>query len=82
MKVVITGAAGFIGGETLLKLVDAGHDVLAIDWAMPPGQLIPVPCQWHTGDFSAELGLDSIKRFWKPSSANNFPAAFTPSLLP
>jgi UDP-glucose 4-epimerase len=63
MKVTVTGAAGFIGGETLLKLVDAGHDVLAIDREMPPGHLIPVPCQWHTGDFSAELGLDSIKRF-------------------
>ena len=63
MKIVVTGAAGFIGGETLLKLVDAGHDVLAIDRTMPPGQLIPVPCQWHTGDFAAELGLDAIKRF-------------------
>jgi UDP-glucose 4-epimerase len=62
-KVVVTGAAGFIGGETLLKLVDAGYDVLAIDRQMPPGHLIPVPCQWHTGDFSAELGLDAIKRF-------------------
>jgi UDP-glucose 4-epimerase len=62
-KVVVTGAAGYIGGETLLKLVDAGYDVLAIDRVMPPGQLIPVPCQWHTGDFSAELGLDAIKRF-------------------
>jgi UDP-glucose 4-epimerase len=63
MKVVVTGAAGFIGGETLLKLVDAGHDVLAIDRAMPSGHLIPVPCQWHTGDFASELGLDAIKRF-------------------
>jgi UDP-glucose 4-epimerase len=63
LKIVVTGAAGFIGGETLLKLVDAGHDVLAIDRTMPPGQLIPVPCQWHTGDFAAELGLDAIKRF-------------------
>jgi UDP-glucose 4-epimerase len=63
MKVVVTGAAGFIGGETLLKLVDDGHDVLAIDRVMPPGNLIPVPCQWHTGDFAAELGLDAIKRF-------------------
>ena len=62
-KVVVTGAAGFIGGETLLKLVDAGYDVLAIDRAMPHGHLIPVPCQWHTGDFSGELGLDAIKRF-------------------
>lgn len=63
MKVVVTGAAGFIGGETLLKLVDAGHDVLAIDRAMPSGHLIPVPCQWHIGDFAGELGLDAVKRF-------------------
>ena len=63
MKVVVTGAAGYIGGETLLKLVDAGHDVLAIDRVMPPGHLIPVTCQWHTGDFATELGLDAIKRF-------------------
>jgi len=63
VKVVVTGAAGYIGGETLIKLVDAGHDVLAIDRVMPPGNLIPVPCQWHTGDFSSELGLDAIKRF-------------------
>jgi UDP-glucose 4-epimerase len=63
MKVVVTGAAGFIGGETLIKLVDAGHDVLAIDREMPPGHLIPVPCQWHTGDFASELGIDAIKLF-------------------
>jgi len=63
MKVVVTGAAGYIGGETLLKLVDAGHDVLAIDREMPPGNLIPVPCQWHTGDFASDLSLDAIKQF-------------------
>jgi UDP-glucose 4-epimerase len=63
MKVVVTGAAGFIGGETLIKLVDAGHDVLAIDRVMPPGNLIAVPCQWHTGDFASELGIDAIKLF-------------------
>lgn len=63
MKVVVTGASGYIGGETLLKLIDAGHDVLAIDRIMPPGHLIPATCQWHTGDFSSELGLDAIKLF-------------------
>jgi len=25
MKVLVTGVARFIGGETVLKLVDAGH---------------------------------------------------------
>jgi UDP-glucose 4-epimerase len=63
VKVVVTGASGFIGGETLIKLVDAGHDVLAIDRVMPPGNLISVPCQWHTGDFASELGIDAIKLF-------------------
>jgi UDP-glucose 4-epimerase len=63
MKVVVTGAAGFIGGETLLKLTDTGHDVLAIDWVPPPGHLMTVPCSWHTGDFASDLGLDAIKLF-------------------
>jgi UDP-glucose 4-epimerase len=30
---------------------------------MPPGNLIAVPCQWHTGDFASELGIDAIKLF-------------------
>jgi UDP-glucose 4-epimerase len=63
MKVVVTGAAGYIGGQTLIKLVDTGHDVLAIDRQMPPGHLMPVPCSWHTGDFASDLGLDAIKLF-------------------
>jgi UDP-glucose 4-epimerase len=63
MKVVVTGAAGYIGGQTLLQLTDAGHDVLAIDQVMPPGNLITVPCSWHTGDFASDLGLDAIKLF-------------------
>jgi UDP-glucose 4-epimerase len=63
MKVVVTGAAGYIGGQTLLKLTDAGHDVLAIDCVMPPGHLMTAPCSWHTGDFASDLGLDAIKLF-------------------
>jgi UDP-glucose 4-epimerase len=63
MKVVVTGAAGYIGGQTLLNLVDAGYDVLAIDRQMPPGHLMTVPCSWHTGDFASDLGLDAIKLF-------------------
>jgi UDP-glucose 4-epimerase len=63
MKVVVTGAAGYIGGQTLLKLTDAGHDVLAIDCVPPPGHLMTAPCSWHTGDFASDLGLDTIKLF-------------------
>jgi UDP-glucose 4-epimerase len=63
MKVVVTGAAGYIGGQTLLQLTDAGHDVLAIDRVPPPGHLMTIPCSWHTGDFVSPLGLDAIKLF-------------------
>jgi UDP-glucose 4-epimerase len=63
MKVIVTGAAGFIGGETIIKLTDAGHDVLAIDREPPPGHLMIVPCSWHTGDFVSPLCLDAIKLF-------------------
>jgi UDP-glucose 4-epimerase len=63
MKVIVTGAAGYIGGQTLLQLTDAGHDVLAIDRVPPPGHLMTVPCSWHTGDFAGDLCLDAIKLF-------------------
>jgi UDP-glucose 4-epimerase len=63
MKIVVTGASGYIGGQTLLQLTDAGHDVLAIDRVMPPGNLMTVPCSWYTGDFASDLGLDAIKLF-------------------
>ena len=39
MNVVVTGAAGFIGGEIMLRLKDAGHRVLGIDFAPMPDHL-------------------------------------------
>ena len=31
MRVAVTGAAGFVGGNLLERLVEQGHDVVAID---------------------------------------------------
>lgn len=31
MKAVVTGAAGFIGTNTIIKLIDAGYDVVGVD---------------------------------------------------
>ena len=61
---MITGAAGYIGGETVLKLVDAGHAVLGVDRVIPSKLLVELPnTWWHTGDFAGEVGLETIKMF-------------------
>ena len=63
VRVVVTGAAGFIGGETVLKLLDAEHSVYAIDRVVPSSLLLDSGAKWLTGDFSGEVALDSVVLF-------------------
>lgn len=51
MRVLLTGATGFIGSHLLLALRAAGHEVVAV--ARKPGRVIP-GVRWVTGDFSRD----------------------------
>jgi UDP-glucose 4-epimerase len=64
MKVVVTGATGYIGGQTLLNLVDQGHEVFGIDSRIPPEHLLKTPgVWWHTGDYATELAFAGLHQF-------------------
>jgi UDP-glucose 4-epimerase len=53
MNVVVTGAAGYIGGQIALQLKDAGHSVTGIDRRPLPGHLEGV-MQFVQADFDSD----------------------------
>jgi UDP-glucose-4-epimerase GalE len=64
MKIAVTGAVGYIGGQTLLNLIDQGHEVLGIDSRIPPKHLLKTPgVWWHTGDYATELAFAGLSQF-------------------
>lgn len=63
MRIVVTGGAGYIGGQTVLQLLDAGHSVLAIDRSLDTNPLRDCGAKWLVGDFAGEVALDSIRTF-------------------
>lgn len=63
MRVVVTGGAGFIGGQTVLQLLDADHSVFAIDRSLDSNHLIDCGAKWLTADFAGEVALRAIETF-------------------
>ena len=58
--VVVTGAAGYIGGQISLQLNDAGYKVIGIDTKDVPAQLKTCFFRYFAQDFASELGLGDI----------------------
>ena len=62
MVVVVTGSAGFIGGQTVLHLSDAGCDVIGIDWESHSEVIASALSVVVQDDFSSEVALEHITK--------------------
>jgi UDP-glucose 4-epimerase len=60
MIVIVTGAAGYIGGQTALLLKDAGHEVCGIDRKPPPNHLASVYNGFLVQDFASDVALSWV----------------------
>ena len=60
MTVVVTGAAGYIGGEVALLLRDAGHTVIGIDRRPCPQHLRDTFSQFVQADFDSDESFKKI----------------------
>ena len=58
--VIVTGVAGYIGGQTALLLKDAGHEVYGIDRRDPPKHLRGVCDKFLYQDFASDVALSYI----------------------
>ena len=72
MRVIVTGGAGYIGGQTVLAMLDAGHSVLAIDRSLEKNHLIDSGAKWLVADFAGEVALRAIETF-EPDAGDQEP---------
>lgn len=61
-SVAVTGAAGFVGGQTMIALKSAGYKVLGIDKLRLPKHLLPHVDCFMQEDYASSYALDAIYR--------------------
>lgn len=59
-KIIVTGAAGYIGGQISLQLRDAGFQVIGIDLCPAPVGIATSFTRFHITDFADETALQTI----------------------
>jgi UDP-glucose-4-epimerase GalE len=57
-KVIVTGASGYIGGQTVLQLKDAGYQVIGIDVRPSPANIQQALSHVLQGDFASQGAID------------------------
>jgi len=60
MNIIVTGSGGYIGGQIMLQLKDAGHTVYGIDRHEPPRHLAGVCDNFLLQDFASDVALSWI----------------------
>lgn len=60
LPIVVTGASGYIGGQTVLELKAQGHTVVGIDRELPPLPVANAANDFYHGDFSSMSILGQI----------------------
>jgi UDP-glucose 4-epimerase len=59
-KIIVTGAAGYIGGQISIALRDAGYQVIGIDLVPAPAHLVTQFTRFHQTDFASDTALQTI----------------------
>jgi len=59
-KIIVTGAAGYIGGQVSIALRDAGYQVIGIDLSPAPAHLVTQFTRFHQTDFASDTALQTI----------------------
>lgn len=80
MRVLVTGAAGYIGSHTVLAALRAGHEVLGIDNYANAAPDVPdrlaraagKPVDIRTGDVRDTRWLEALMRLWRPDAVIHF----------
>lgn len=61
--IMVTGASGYIGGQTVLKLKDNDFTVVGVDVRPPPDHLMGLCDRFYQEDFANDFAIDLLDKF-------------------
>lgn len=74
MRILVTGAAGYIARYLIPELVERGHDVIGTDQRPMPDRLVDTGIGWSTGDLLDPEFADFLIDDWRPDIVVNLAA--------